>query len=1130
MSRTASHRALVGVSLLIPLATALQPAATRAAVHDPASSFPPSIHRLVPGPPGAGRTATPGSAMAPDGAGGVLVVAAGLSPDSTRRLHAQKLDPSGAATWGPQGVAVATTPGFQTDPAVAPDGAGGLVVVWKDARASAPGLYAQHVSAAGVRTWGDEGIAVSVAAPQPGPPRAVADGSGGVIVAWQDWRNGPLAVFAQHLNALGEPLWAADGLRLYATAFDQRDVAIAPDGTGGAILVWEDQRSGASVLYGQRLSGAGSKRWGPAGLALTTAAAMPRVPAIAVTDTFLALAWLDDRPPGGARVYGQRVTRQGVPAWAADGVLLCDVAGTRGAPAIVADGAGGAFVGWSEQRDLAYYVDVYAQHVDAGGSVTWPPQGALVFGDAMYHLPAIRPPHVPSLVPDGAGGLLVAYEQWNLFGELFDNNIVMQHLDPGGVRQLPAEGVRIERAPLGQWNPVAVGDGAGGMVVSWLDYRSGDPDVYAQRVSAGGIAAWDTAGVPVHLHPGVQRAVGVIPDGAGGAIVCFEQKVGANYDLHALRLDASGAAVAPRSVVCDAPGLQRHARIVSDGDGGAFVAWSDYRGGRSEAYVQHLDANLSPVWTEGGVKLKQTLDDTADPWPCPDGSGGVVVAFRQLEPSTDGDIDVWAQRLDGGGAPLWGVAGVAVSTVVADFPIEPRCVPDGTGGWFVPWVRLTLAGAFHLLIQRLTPAGAAAWPTGGVLLTATYQLEDPMATVHFPVRLPAPGVAPDGTGGAIAVWEDARAGAPDAPDLYVQHLDAGGAGTWPVGGHALAGGAGAQAGVGLLPDGGGGAFVAWSNGGAAGGADVVAQRLDAAGAGQWTGGPRLVASAPGAQDQVSIAPDGAGGFVAVWRDGRAGAGELDIHAQRMDGAGTAQWGAGGIAVCDAAGAQRYPVAATDGSSGAYVAWLDARDGRTTLARLQHLTASGDTTMAADGVTDALASLVRADALPDGVHLEWRLAHAGVRPDVERCLGGGSWATIASPAPDGSGAVGFVDTEVATRGRRGYRLAWNTVAGRVAAGEAWLEFPAASGLAITTPSPHPVRGPLVVGFTLPRAGSAELDLFDVRGRRVGACRLESAPAGAHRWWADRSARLDAGIYLVRLRQDGRSVVRRICVLR
>lgn len=1068
--------------------------------------------------------ARPASVAVPDGSGGLLAVVEALLPDTTVRLVAQKLDASGGRQWLPNGTTVSTSPGVQHDPAVVPDGAGGLIVVWLDGRNSAPGIYAQRIDAAGSRMWGDEGVAVELADPSPGIPRAASDGAGGVIVTWHDARLGQYDIYAQRVDAGGTPLWTADGLRVYSNALDQRDPAIVSDGQGGAILVWEDQRSGLADLYGQRLGPTGVRRWGSAGLAVCTAAGDQRVPALAASDTFCVVAWLDTRAGFGEQVYAQRLDRLGAPGWTPDGVVVCTIDGDRTAPGVVDDGAGGAVLAWAEQRFTPGYVDVYAQRVDASGAALWTADGAEVFANVTLITSAGMPMPVPAIAPDGAGGLFVAYEKWDIVTNLFDIEMMCQRLDATGAPVFTLPGAALSTAPFHSSAPVAMPDGAGGCIALWFDGRATQLDTFAQRIAADGQAHWAADGVPVYLHPGVQVIPQVQPDGAGGTIVAWVQRVGENYDIFARRFDAAGTALWPEVAVCAAPDLQGDLEALADGVGGVFLCWFDMRNGRGQLFVQHLDATGTPSWQPDGVLVKETADYLEGATLILDGAGGVIVPFRQLQQTSVGKYDLWAQHISSAGVATWGAEAMPLTLAASDVPWVPHGIPDGAGGALIAWETWPFGSSSSLLLaQRLDANGQPQWAVNGVLVASRHMRYDGPVPVFA-----VPEIVTDGGGGAILVWEDARAGTPDSPDLYAQHLTAAGAVTWTAGGMALSTGPGPQYGHRAMADGAGGVIVAWADDRLGAGADLQAQRYDGAGVVQWLGGARTIAAATGVQQGMVIAGDGAGGFIAAWEDDRAAPGEPDIYSQRMDANGNALWTPGGEQVCTAPGLQDHLSIAADAAAGAFVAWADARDGEAYYARLQHVTATGDTTLPRDGVTDVLASIVRAEAAAGRVRLAWQVSDDGLRRDVERRIGDGEWETIASVMADG-GLVQLEDEDVAMPGPRGYRLAWGLAGDRVTAGETWLDLSGAGRLAIAAPSPHPVRGPLVLEFTLPRAGTAELDLIDVHGRRAGRQQIAAA-AGTHRWAVDPDGRLAAGIYLVRLTQGGASVVRRICLLR
>src|SRR5437867_3962865 len=82
------------------------------------------------------------------------------------------------------------------------------------------------------------------------PPILVADGSGGAIVAWADERQVRSEIYAQHVDALGVPRWMPDGMAVASSTGSQFAPVAAPDGAGGAIIVWMDSRNGPCYVWG----------------------------------------------------------------------------------------------------------------------------------------------------------------------------------------------------------------------------------------------------------------------------------------------------------------------------------------------------------------------------------------------------------------------------------------------------------------------------------------------------------------------------------------------------------------------------------------------------------------------------------------------------------------------------------------------------------------------------------------------------------------------------------------------------------------------------------------------------------------------------------------------------------------
>ncbi len=82
--------------------------------------------------------------------------------------------------------------------------------------------------------------------------------------------------------------------------------------------------------------------------------------------------------------------------------------------------------------------------------------------------------------------------------------------------------------------------------------------------------------------------------------------------------------------------------------------------------------------------------------------------------------------------------------------------------------------------------------------------------------------------------------------------------------------------------------------------------------------------ASNSQQNPKIVSDGNNGAVIIWEDFRNN--NWDIYAQKIDADGVAQWAKNGINLCHSNASQTSPVVASDDSGGAYIVWRDTRAG------------------------------------------------------------------------------------------------------------------------------------------------------------------------------------------------------------
>jgi hypothetical protein len=205
----------------------------------------------------------------PDGLGGALVSWESSSNGGNSDIYAQRIDGSGAPQWGSAGTVVSAAQGDQTVLQMTTDGNGGAIITWEDCRegSASRDIYAQRVNASGTVQWTADGVPVSTAAYSQYGPQVTSDGKGGAIITWYDYRNYNFTnsgvpqgadTFAQRLSHNGTALWTPDGEAISTSDLHQMFPKVASDDAGGAVIIWEDQRTGTAVdIYAQGISTCG---------------------------------------------------------------------------------------------------------------------------------------------------------------------------------------------------------------------------------------------------------------------------------------------------------------------------------------------------------------------------------------------------------------------------------------------------------------------------------------------------------------------------------------------------------------------------------------------------------------------------------------------------------------------------------------------------------------------------------------------------------------------------------------------------------------------------------------------------------------------------------------------------------
>ncbi|MFX0133921.1 MAG: hypothetical protein ACFFDN_09770, partial [Candidatus Hodarchaeota archaeon] len=341
--------------------------------------------------------------------------------------------------------------------------------------------YAQRISSAGNVLWMTNGKAICTETGDQRYPQICSDGTGGAIITWDDQRPPTPDIYAQKINATGSIQWTANGTVICSASGNQWSPQLISDGSGGAIITWgPDYRAGIEI-YAQRIRDNGSidSRWTANGEVICSlSGSTPQICSDGSGGAII--TWFDNRPdPSSPDIYAQRINEAGNIQWTVNGEAICTASLFQEDQQIIPDGAGGAFITWMDKRKGDLNRDIYVQKIDSTGNIYW---GNGTPGDfnGMPICLGNGQQNKPKICSDGSGGAIIVWRDERAAFAEYD--LYAQKINSMGNIQWKANGTAICTASDNQQEAQICSDGSGDWIIIWQDRRSGEFDIYAYRM------------------------------------------------------------------------------------------------------------------------------------------------------------------------------------------------------------------------------------------------------------------------------------------------------------------------------------------------------------------------------------------------------------------------------------------------------------------------------------------------------------------------------------------------------------------------------------------------------------------------------------------------------------------------
>ncbi len=452
------------------------------------------------------------------------------------------------SAWINNGVPIVNLSNGQTFPQICSDGAGGAIIVWHDERDAFNNdrIYVQRINSSGDIYWTTNGVLICALINSVlDQIKIIANGNGGAIITWRDYRDSNYDIYAQKINSTGHTKWFGNGLAICNDTSAQESPNLCSDGAGGAIITWHDYRNFGTTDYD---------------------------------------------------IYAQHIDTNGITQWMNNGTLICNASNYQRYPQLCSDGNGGAIITWYDGRGTNY--DIYAQRINSSGNLLWNNNGEVICN-------ATGEQSNPRICKDGINGSIIAWVD----ARDVDKDIYSQRINSSGIVQWISNGISISKANNTQENQQICSNGVNGSIIVWEDNRTGSRDIYAQKINLTGSTIWEANGSVICDATNHQEQPQICADELGGAFFTWQDQRSSAFDIYAQYIDSDGIAQWRKNgiPVCTASDEQRYPQLCVDGANELIITWHDLRNGTLDYDIYAQGTSAIRKQEKAGLELEGIL-------------------------------------------------------------------------------------------------------------------------------------------------------------------------------------------------------------------------------------------------------------------------------------------------------------------------------------------------------------------------------------------------------------------------------------------------------------------------------------------------------------------------------------------
>ncbi len=582
--------------------------------------------------------------------------------------------------------------------------------------------------------------------------------------------------------------WQDNGIQIRQNGYIEWYRSATRLSDGSTVYTWSDTRNGDRDVYAQRVGVDGTNMWnnGESVLVCGKHGRQEDPVVMATSEDNLIFAWIDFRNSDKGDIRTQMLDINGNLQWHDNddgGIVIVEDNFIQISLNIVSDDNGGVFLIWNDQRNPGNSTDIYGAHIDNTGANLWTATGMPVAGGQ-----DIQTSH--TFRKDGHGGAVVIYRQVTSDSDLYarrfgaDGSMLWGGTD-GYIVLCDATSSTGQDAIQESAKLINLGNDTYG--IAWRDRRNENSgDIYAQILDLQGnkvISAYPQ-GMPLYVGPAIQENPRVATDGNGIMYVAWQDRrltmdTTSERDIFIQAVASDGTLNwnADGVVVCSASGHQEQPRLAAGTSGDVYVIWDDYRNGSadSDVFLQRIDSSGNPVFAADGIALSSSPGRQGDGLLRASANGNVSAVWLDARNGSNG---LYSIVIDTNGSPAAGFNsdGNLVEWQIDGNVSELELTNLSDGKVAFTWIDPRHITGSRLYVQYLDPADGSKQFIDDQSGDGAYEQGKPF-TSDMGYNQSNAAVVADANGGIETVFE-CRGGGLGYPKIFAQAIDSNGDPLW----------------------------------------------------------------------------------------------------------------------------------------------------------------------------------------------------------------------------------------------------------------------------------------------------------------------------------------------------------------